>query len=129
MAASLVVVLPVVIVFFPAQRLFIRGIATTGMKGQGRRRQEAIKVMDVQMLKMDELEASRRTVPARQRAALAWLASASHHRHDRGCNPRRPGAVLGADMDDYLSKPIRVEFDTRVGVGARYSIIEVSREE
>jgi multiple sugar transport system permease protein len=33
MAASLVVVLPVVIVFFLAQRLFIRGIATTGMKG------------------------------------------------------------------------------------------------
>jgi ABC-type glycerol-3-phosphate transport system permease component len=33
MAASLVVVLPVVIVFFLAQRLFIRGIAMTGMKG------------------------------------------------------------------------------------------------
>ena len=32
MAASLVVVLPVVIVFFLAQRLFIRGIAMTGMK-------------------------------------------------------------------------------------------------
>jgi multiple sugar transport system permease protein len=33
MAASLVVVLPVVIVFFLAQRLFIQGIAMTGMKG------------------------------------------------------------------------------------------------
>ena len=33
MAASLVVVLPVVIVFFLAQRVFIRGIAMTGMKG------------------------------------------------------------------------------------------------
>ena len=32
MAASLVVVLPVVIVFFLAQRLFIRGIAMTGIK-------------------------------------------------------------------------------------------------
>ena len=33
MAASLVVVLPVVIVFFLAQRLFIQGIAMSGMKG------------------------------------------------------------------------------------------------
>ena len=33
MAASLVVVLPVVIVFFLAQRLFIQGIAMTGIKG------------------------------------------------------------------------------------------------
>jgi len=33
MAASLVVVLPVVLVFFLAQRLFIQGIAMTGMKG------------------------------------------------------------------------------------------------
>ena len=33
MAASLVVVLPVVIVFFLAQRLFVRGIAMTGIKG------------------------------------------------------------------------------------------------
>jgi len=33
MAASLVVVLPVVIVFFFTQRLFIQGIAMTGMKG------------------------------------------------------------------------------------------------
>ncbi len=33
MAASLVVVLPVVIVFFLAQRLFIQGIALTGLKG------------------------------------------------------------------------------------------------
>jgi ABC-type glycerol-3-phosphate transport system permease component len=33
MAASLVVVLPVVLVFFFAQRLFIQGIAMTGMKG------------------------------------------------------------------------------------------------
>ncbi len=33
MAASLVVVLPVVIVFFLAQRLFIEGIAMTGLKG------------------------------------------------------------------------------------------------
>jgi ABC-type glycerol-3-phosphate transport system permease component len=33
MAASLAVVLPVVLVFFLAQRLFIQGIAMTGMKG------------------------------------------------------------------------------------------------
>jgi multiple sugar transport system permease protein len=33
MAASLVVVLPVALVFFLAQRLFIQGIAMTGMKG------------------------------------------------------------------------------------------------
>jgi multiple sugar transport system permease protein len=33
MAASLVVVLPVVIVFFLAQRFFIQGIAMTGIKG------------------------------------------------------------------------------------------------
>jgi multiple sugar transport system permease protein len=33
MAASLAVVLPVVLVFFVAQRLFIQGIAMTGMKG------------------------------------------------------------------------------------------------
>jgi multiple sugar transport system permease protein len=33
MAASLAIVLPVVIVFFLAQRLFIQGIAMTGMKG------------------------------------------------------------------------------------------------
>jgi multiple sugar transport system permease protein len=33
MAASLVVVLPVVVVFFLTQRLFIQGIAMTGMKG------------------------------------------------------------------------------------------------
>jgi multiple sugar transport system permease protein len=33
MAASLVIVLPVVIVFFLTQRLFIQGIAMTGMKG------------------------------------------------------------------------------------------------
>ena len=33
MAASLVIVLPVVLVFFLAQRLFIEGIAMTGVKG------------------------------------------------------------------------------------------------
>jgi ABC-type glycerol-3-phosphate transport system permease component len=33
MAASLVVVLPIVLVFFFTQRLFIQGIAMTGMKG------------------------------------------------------------------------------------------------
>lgn len=35
---------------------------------------------------------------------------------------------LGAGMDDYRSKPIRVEVVTRVDVGGEYSIIEVSRE-
>lgn len=33
MAASLIVIIPVIIVFFLAQRVFIEGIATTGMKG------------------------------------------------------------------------------------------------
>jgi multiple sugar transport system permease protein len=33
MAASLVTMLPVIIVFFLAQRLFIEGITLTGMKG------------------------------------------------------------------------------------------------
>jgi multiple sugar transport system permease protein len=33
MAASLVTMLPVVIVFFLAQRVFIQGITMTGMKG------------------------------------------------------------------------------------------------
>jgi len=33
MAASLMVVLPVIVLFFLAQRTFIRGITTTGLKG------------------------------------------------------------------------------------------------
>lgn len=33
MAASIIVILPVIIVFFLAQKVFIEGIATTGMKG------------------------------------------------------------------------------------------------
>jgi len=33
MAASLIVILPVIVVFFFAQKVFIQGIATTGMKG------------------------------------------------------------------------------------------------
>ena len=33
MAASVLVILPVIVLFFLAQRTFIQGIATTGMKG------------------------------------------------------------------------------------------------
>jgi multiple sugar transport system permease protein len=33
MAASVLVILPVIVLFFPAQKTFIQGIATTGMKG------------------------------------------------------------------------------------------------
>jgi ABC-type maltose transport system permease subunit len=33
MAASVLVILPVVVLFFMAQKTFIEGIATTGMKG------------------------------------------------------------------------------------------------
>ena len=33
MAASVLVILPVLLLFFVAQKTFIQGIATTGMKG------------------------------------------------------------------------------------------------
>jgi multiple sugar transport system permease protein len=33
MAASVMVIAPIIILFFMAQRTFIQGIATTGMKG------------------------------------------------------------------------------------------------
>jgi multiple sugar transport system permease protein len=33
MAASLLVIAPVILLFFLAQRTFIQGIATTGLKG------------------------------------------------------------------------------------------------
>jgi multiple sugar transport system permease protein len=33
MAASVLIILPVVILFFVAQRSFLRGITTTGIKG------------------------------------------------------------------------------------------------